>query len=249
MARFSGGEAGRSGGQGGLLTWTALALLTLVVIWAAWPGVGRAAAAPTADDCASVYVVSNGFHSGLAVPGALAQAKGFPTRGAAWVEFGWGEAQAYQAPSLTLANALRSVFAPGPTTLLVLPLPDRPDRVAGLYAIELGLSQSGMDTLMGDLQAEAQWVGPGEPVVLSERNGGVFLAANSPFRLWRMCNAWTAERLRRAGLDLHDRLLFHSDLLMWAADRKPTCGELAAHSAAAPPVAPAETRQSPAGPA
>ena len=171
-------------------------------------------------------MVSNGFHSGLAVPAEAAEAAGLPTFGGAWVEFGWGEAEAYQAPKLTARNVARVVVRPGPSAMFIAPLRGRPDRVWRRGVVEFGLSREGLRRVTADLAAEAKRDEAGRLIVLSQRRKGVFVAANTPFRLWRMCNGWAAARLRRAGLSI-GRPLTAGGLLR-SIDRQPTCAELRA---------------------
>ena len=76
-----------------------------------------------------VYVISNGYHAGLALPRArlaeFASGRGYPAliavtqRFAAfdWIEFGWGEREFYQSVptvgDINLRLALRALFYPG----------------------------------------------------------------------------------------------------------------------------------------
>jgi len=188
----------------------------------------REAPPPSAADCVAVYALSNGFHGGLVVPGAAAQAAGLPAFGAPWVEIGWGEARAYQARRLTLGNVLGVVFAPGPSALLIAPLRDRPDRLWRKGVAEFGVSREGIASFMSAFAGEARRDGQGRLVVLSEARGGVFVAARTPFRLWRMCNAWAAERLRDAGLKVRPGPVLTASALMSRVEALPTCSELQA---------------------
>jgi hypothetical protein len=189
---------------------------------------GRALAAPppTKDDCVAVFAISNGFHSGVALPAEAVEAAGLPTFGGAWVEFGWGEARAYQASRLGAGDIARVVLAPGPSTLLIAPLTDQPDRLWSSGVLEFGVSREGLAQLARDVAAEAERDPEGRLIVLSERRGGQFVAARSRFRLWRMCNGWAAGRLRAAGLELRTPPLLTAGGLMKRIDRLPTCEEL-----------------------
>ena len=179
-----------------------------------------------ADNCVAVYAVSNGFHGGLVAPGAAVETAGLPSFGGPWVEIGWGEARAYQAPRLNLGNILGVVFATGPSALLIAPLRDRPDRLLGDAAVEFGVSREGLASLMSDVAAEAERDEQGRLVVLSQARGGQFVAARSRFRVWRMCNAWAAERLRASGVTLKPGRVFTAGALMSRIRALPTCEEL-----------------------
>ena len=185
---------------------------------------------PTAGNCVTAYAVSNGFHGGLVAPAAAVRAAGLPTFDAAWVEIGWGEARAYQAPRLTAGTAIRSVLTPGPSTLLIAPLRDRPDRIWRKGVAAFGLSREGLAALLRDVAAEARRDDQGRLIVLSRARGGVFVAARTPFRIWRMCNGWAAERLRGAGLELRPGPVFTANALMSRIEALPDCAELAGAS-------------------
>ena len=185
---------------------------------------------PSAGNCVTAYAVSNGFHGGLVAPAAAVEAAGLPTFGAEWVEIGWGEARAYQAPRLTAGTAIRSVLTPGPSTLLIAPLRDRPDRLWRKGVAAFGLSREGMATLLREVAGEARRDEAGRLIVLSRARGGVFVAARTPFRLWRMCNGWAAERLRGAGVTLRPGPVFTAGALMSRIEALPDCAELAGAS-------------------
>jgi hypothetical protein len=201
-------------------------MMALSVISAVAAMAAAAAPPPSSGDCATVFVVSNGFHSSLAVPAAAAEAAGLPSFGAAWTEIGWGEAAAYQAPRLNAGAVARVILRPGPSAMLIAPLRDRPDRIWSEGVVEFGLSQRGLRQIMADVSAEARRDASGRLIVLSEQRGGAFVAASTPFRIWRMCNAWASVRLRRAGLPV--ARAFTAGGLVRSIDRQPTCGELAA---------------------
>lgn len=205
-----------------------VAAAALMAAFGAAAGAAAAAPAPTRDDCVAVFAISNGFHSGVAMPAAAVDEAGLPTFGGAWVEVGWGEAAAYQAAKLSAGDIARVVLAPGPSTMLITPLRDRPDRLWSEGVLEFGVSREGLQQLARDVSAEARRDAEGRLIVLSERRGGQFVAAQSRFRLWRMCNGWAAERLRAAGLSLRTPALLTAGGLMKRIDRLPTCAEVGA---------------------
>src|SRR5262245_31334646 len=113
-----------------------LGVLALFAVWmiggAAWITARPADPMlwPARDDrIVDVYVISNGYHAGLALPRArlaeFAASRGYPAliavtqRFAAfdWIEFGWGEREFYQSVStigdINWRMALRAMFAAG----------------------------------------------------------------------------------------------------------------------------------------
>lgn len=189
--------------------------------WLSADDVRPLAPPPTAQDCVSIAVLSNGFHASLAVPAEVARRMGADVGAAPWAEIGWGEARAFQAEALSLDVAVGAVLAPGPTTLFVAPLPGPPR--PGPRVAALGLSRAGLDRLAADLAAETARDAQGRPVILSRRFGGAFYGATGAYRFWRTCNVWTAERLRRAGAALRVRSGFLADGLLNGARRARQC--------------------------
>ena len=89
---------------------------------------------PRDERIVEVYVISNGYHAGLALPRArlaeFAGGRGYPAliavtqRFAAfdWIEFGWGEREFYQSVpavgDMDLRLALRALFYPDNKTVV-----------------------------------------------------------------------------------------------------------------------------------
>lgn len=170
-------------------------------------GTSLAMAAPAASvsDCTQVWVLSNGFHTSLALPPEAAAAAGLDAGAARWVEVGWGEARAYQAQSMNPLTLLRAVAAPGPTTLFVSQLPYDPSAYGREAARSVAVSREGLRVLLADVRTEARRGADGRAEVLSVAPNGTFVGATGRFGLFRNCNVWVAERLRRAGVPLQDR--------------------------------------------
>ena len=165
------------------------------------PGVDGSAPAAT-NDCETVYVTSNGFHTGVAIPAAAARSAGFEPGAAAWLEFGWGEARAYRAERLSAGAALGAIFAPGASTLHIAPLPRRPDLHYAGGVTPVAVTSAGAAALALDLAREAARDAQGRLIPLGpgKGEGASFVLATTPYRAWRTCNVWTAERLRAAGV-------------------------------------------------
>ncbi len=164
-----------------------------------------AAPAAAAGDCLTVWVLSNGFHTSLALPPEAAAAAGLDVGGARWVEVGWGEARAYQAQSMNPITLFRAVAAPGPTALFVAPLPYEPSAYGREAARSVAVSREGLRVLLADVRTETRRGADGRTEVLSVAQNGTFVGATGRFGLFRNCNVWVAERLRRAGVSLQDR--------------------------------------------
>ncbi len=159
----------------------------------------------SAADCVTIWVLSNGFHTSLVLPPEAARAAGLDPADAAWIEIGWGEAAAYQAQSMNPLILLRAAVAPGETALFVARMPFDPARYGPDQARAVTVSYAGLRTILSDIAAETRRAADGRSVVLSVAANGTFVAATSRFGLFRNCNVWLAERLRRAGVPLPAR--------------------------------------------
>jgi uncharacterized protein (TIGR02117 family) len=180
------------------------------MLWPPRPGAGSI----------EIYVVSNGYHTGLALPRAalaeFASGRGYPALIAvaqrfnqfAWVEIGWGDEKFYrQVPTvgdLTLPIALRALFRPGnPSVLHVVGLPGDPVRTfpsADIVAVPL--SMTGFDQLLAKL--DATFVPPQAGALPDLGKGlygpSLFYPAVGTFNIFHVCNHWIADLLDAAGV-------------------------------------------------
>ena len=187
-----------------------------------------------------MFVTSNGFHTGIALPAETVRAVGYDPGGAPWVEFGWGEDGAYRGERLTAPLAVRAVLG-GEGVLHVAPLAQEPQ---GSWATPVAVSEPGLQTLSRELAAEAVRDADGRPVVLGpgKGDGAVFLAARTPYRAWRTCNVWTAERLRAAGVGVPRAGSTLAPVLTGRLERRPGCDSGTVDKAAESAGADARTR-------
>ena len=181
---------------------------------ALWP---PRAGEPSTD----IYVVSHGYHAGLALPTArvaevagrqgnaalIAVAQRFA--GYPFIEMGWGDEAFYSSvrdvSSLTPALALRALFLPGNGSVMhVVGLIDTPRRsFASADIVRVPVSQEGFDRMMRSLDASFVRSGePAEPTVIGKGLYGpsLFYRANGSFSILHVCNHWVAELLSVAGL-------------------------------------------------
>ena len=171
------------------------------------------------SDTIEIFVVSNGYHTGVALPRAtlaeFASRRGYGALIAVtqrfaypWIEIGWGDEGFYrQVPTiddLTLPIALRALFRPGnPSVLHVVGIGTDPAAVfpqAELVAIPL--SATGFDRLAAKL--DATFVPPQASALRDVGKGlygpSLFYPAVGRFSILRVCNHWIAELLSAAGL-------------------------------------------------
>jgi uncharacterized protein (TIGR02117 family) len=166
-----------------------------------------------------IYLVSNGYHSGVALPRAalaeFASGRGYPALIAVaqrfsqfdWVEFGWGDRDFYQsvptAGHATLSLALRALFARGPTVLHVVGIGGDPVQAfTSADLVKVPLSGNGFDQMLAKL--DATFVPPQAGALPDLGRGlygpSLFYPATGTFGITRVCNHWIGDLLGAAGL-------------------------------------------------
>jgi uncharacterized protein (TIGR02117 family) len=168
-----------------------------------------------------IFVVSHGYHSGIALStadlAAAAQRNGdlalrlIAERfgGYPFVEFGWGE-QDFYASVPTIADlqfglAVRALFRPGNKSVLhVVGLPDHPRKAfVSADVVRIGLGEAGFARMLTAL--DAAFALSGDPAALQVLGRGLygpslFFRANGSFHMFSVCNHWVGDMLSEAGL-------------------------------------------------
>lgn len=185
-------------------------LLALPCLWlAACAGAGHAPRPPEAAPGEPIYVVSNGWHTGVVVeaerlpPGRWPQRAAF--HGRRYLEVGWGDRDAYLADRITTRLALGAAFASRGSVLLVAAFDEPiPERFRGIEVVELRLSASALDGLAEFIEASHAADADGRPVRIKPGWAGssAFYLARGRFHILNTCNSWTARALQAAGLPL-----------------------------------------------
>ncbi|MGH7067607.1 MAG: DUF2459 domain-containing protein [Acetobacteraceae bacterium] len=169
---------------------------------------GVAAASAHAGQAPSrLYVISNGWHTEIALPAAALTGPlgvvrvAFPE--ARYFAFGWGERAFYMSPHPTWTEALRALL-PARAVLLVLGLGMAPPHAfeAGIHVAALPVSPSGLSAVAGFVwrsfatsrSGSLQRLGPGPDPA------SAFYAASGTYDGTHTCNTWTAGALQTAGL-------------------------------------------------
>ena len=172
-----------------------------------------------------VYVVRRGHHTGLALAVADWPNRDWPVLAsfpqARYLEFGWGDADYYQTPDPTSGMTIAAILWPTPTVMEVVPW--RQDIAAGVAdseTIALHVSDA-------ELQAIAKSIDDSFVQPISATGNGydtaggraLFFDAKGKFHLFRMCNRWTAERLKLAGCSVRPPLIVTATQSITAAER------------------------------
>ena len=203
---------------------------------------------PARDDrVVDVYVISNGYHAGLALPreklAEFAGRRGYPAliavtqRFAAfdWIEFGWGEREFYQSvPTVGEIDwrlALRALFYPGNQSVVhVVGISGEPTQAVRAEMMKVPLSQDGFDRMLRNL--DATFVPPQSGALPDLGRGlygpSLFYPAKGAFRITRVCNHWVSDLLAAAGLPANPVLAILPQGLMfnlrWRAGLRPVEG-------------------------
>lgn len=173
---------------------------------------GPRVAAPSADDCVTIRMWSNGYHSDIGIPADMLDANHplrqlFPE--ARSLLIGWGERAFYYSDGTDLWLGLNAILPPSPSTMHVVDGAEQGARYLGPQeGASFAISREGAAALAQMLTNALELDASGAVRVLSE--GKVvgrsrFLAARDNFHLFHVCNHWMARALRTAGIDVNTR--------------------------------------------
>lgn len=153
---------------------------------------------------ATVFVVSNGWHSAVVLPrGAIpavsvTETADFPD--ARFLEFGWGDAEYFPDPEPGVGTALRAGLLPTPAVMHVVPLARDPAAIyprAEIVAFDLDEERLGrLAAFIGASFDRSGGRASGPGLYPDSR----FYPATGRFHLGNTCNSWTARALAFAGL-------------------------------------------------
>ncbi len=202
------------------------------LLGAAWTGLLTACASPPAtlgearpadegEPAHIVYIVSNGWHTGIILdrrdlpPDVVPEAEDFPA--ALYLEFGWGDREYYPTPRPTVGMALAAALTPTPAVMHLAGLAQPPRRqypLAELLAIPL--TAPALDRLASGIAADFERPegGRAETIAPGLYRDSLFYPAHGSFHLFNTCNTWTARQLAAAGLALSPSGVVTADELM-----------------------------------
>lgn len=153
-----------------------------------------------------IWVVSNGWHSGIVLGRAdvpesvIPEIADFPQ--AQFFEFGWGDAEFYPAREAGAWLALRAAF-PGPAVMHVAGLSDHPARIwPNVTILPFAVSAEALSRLLAFLRDSFDRAGAGRAVVTARGiyPFSLFYPATGRFHVFNNCNSWTAQALTAMGL-------------------------------------------------
>lgn len=199
----------------------------ILILIACVPLAGCSGARTAADSERSqvVYVVRRGWHSGVALAAADWPQRDSPLLStfadARYVEFGWGDADFYQADSPSVSMGISAVLWPSSTVMEVVPLQAVPPPAEGDFeAVAVHVTNAELKAIVSSV--DASFVQPISATGKTYRTAGGearFFHARGKFHLFRMCNRWTSELLQQAGCAVSPRLTMTAGRVIKAAKK------------------------------
>ena len=185
-----------------------LAILLLVGTCTARPGDPTLYPPGPGEETVSVFLIDNGYHTDIALPGELLARTSGTTAVAArqvsprnWVLAGWGDAQFYVETGMSRERALdglRALFKPGnPSVIRLTGIGQRPDILYGERAVEIRLSRMSFALLVARIDRS---LGEVRPAPAPRRPDQAFFRSVETFSILHLCNHWTAEVLSAGGV-------------------------------------------------
>lgn len=158
----------------------------------------------------AIYIVSHDWHTGFVIPAKTIQVnlpqlkERFPD--AAYLEFGWGEQDFYQADEISTGLTLKALFCSAGTVLHVAAIPQRFEAYFANNQVEkLCVTAPAYASLIRFISDSFYKSSRGEIVALKHGLYGnsQFYAAVGDYGLLNTCNSWTAKGLESAGMDIN----------------------------------------------
>lgn len=157
----------------------------------------------------TIHVISLGWHTGIVLSREeLGSEFGFLDtylRKSSYYEFGWGEADFYQADEATIPLALKALFRKNPTVMHVAAFSAMPEKYfAQEKVVKLNLSETGLEHMRKALRASFKLDGTCRPYPLKKGLYGEsrFFKAEGSYSIARTCNSWTTLMLKNAGVPM-----------------------------------------------
>jgi uncharacterized protein (TIGR02117 family) len=180
----------------------------------------RSSVAPPPAAFRDIHVVSNGWHTSIAIPrrdipaGTLTMAR--EVRGADWVLFGWGERHYYATGDRSPWAIFSALCLPSGSALHVIPFRGPvPARFPRCEIITLRISRAGLNGLCAAIdESFARRQGKLVPIGPGYYRGSRFYLGARPYYFPNTCNVWTARMLKAGGYPLRSGTAWVADDLM-----------------------------------
>ncbi|MEX2574090.1 MAG: DUF2459 domain-containing protein [Balneolaceae bacterium] len=153
----------------------------------------------------AVYLVSHGWHVGIAVEADYVTEK-IPAHRfmpeATWLKFGWGDRNYYPREDPGLGLLLQAALLPSRTALHVVGIDTAVERYfAGSDVIRVQVTEEGMDRLAEFIARHFRRDGNGELLYRTDGlySNSAFFEATGLYFVPKTSNTWTARALRQTG--------------------------------------------------
>jgi uncharacterized protein (TIGR02117 family) len=185
--------------------WAAMGIAAVVLVM---PGPAAAHVIDAAGPAESkpVYVVSHGWHVGLALRRDEIAASNWADKDALgpfrYLEIGWGDGDYYPAPRGTIFLALRAAFRSRWSVLQVIGFDATvTDAFPRSKILEIDVSPDGLAALARYIHGTYARDGDGHPIIVGPAQYGIgfFYLARGRYRLSDNSNTWVAKALQVAG--------------------------------------------------
>ncbi len=183
--------------------------LSLCLLWLCSACAGPPKAPPSHDrgePSASIYVIGQGWHVGLAIRvadiprGLVPESADFPA--ADYLQLGWGDWDYYQAGDPGLWLTLKAGLWPTASVLHVVGIRGAiSDLFGGFETVRLDVAPSGVAALAAFIHRSFARDGPAKATPIGPGWGrdSLFYPARGKFHMFNTCNTWTARALEAAG--------------------------------------------------
>lgn len=161
----------------------------------------------SSPDAIPIYVVTRGWHSGVALPARSVSSEMLPERAdhpdAAYLEFGWGDRDFYRASDYSFWLMLKAGLWSEESVLFIDPLPVDPhlhDPCSSLLVVTM--PPENFRRLLGyirDTVRRRNSSAKTDALPSTDVRRGYFYPANGHFHAFNTCNTWTWHALAAAG--------------------------------------------------
>ncbi len=185
------------------------------------PGVVESEVAADSSRTSKLYVVSHGWHVGIAIAAdelnAVVPELAERFAGAEYYELGWGDAGFYQAGEITVGVTLQAIIWSRGTVLHVVALRDSPTEYFPASAVvQTCINTEEAESLARYLSNSFTRNADGNLVELKRGLYGEsqFYDAEGRYHLLNTSNKWAAKALESAGMDISPTFKLTADSVM-----------------------------------
>jgi uncharacterized protein (TIGR02117 family) len=169
----------------------------------------------------AVYVVSHAWHTGFVIP-AKRVYQTIPVLekrfgDSAYIEFGWGDKQFYQAKEMTTGLAIRAILWPTETVVHAVALPEKVrDYFVNSQIKLICLDDKALSFLVAFISSSFSRNSKGDVEVLAKGIYGdsQFYKGTGDYHLLNTCNEWTAKGLKSIGMDISPATMLTAESVM-----------------------------------